>query len=229
MRYELKMVFPETECADIIDRLRWNSHVIREVFFERQVNNIYYDSLDYLDYLENMHGVAERKKCRVRWYGNLRGEVSEPTLELKYKQGMSGGKKTLRLPGFIFADGFSYFHYASEINKILLQCDPASPDSMLISELLSREPSLVNHYTRRYFLTCDGKYRFKLDRDIWYGAPDTAFLPKEDSFGTNSGDLVLELKFSTEDAAGASEIMNELGYRISKNSKYAEGLKSVNW
>ncbi len=40
-------------------------------------------------------------------------------------------------------------------------------------------------------------------------------------------DIVVELKYKNEDALGAANIVQELGFRISKNSKYINGVSNI--
>ncbi len=226
MRYELKMVFPESDYTMIVNRLISSRHAVREIYHERQINNIYFDSLDYSDYRANTHGDSNRKKYRIRWYGDLRGEIASPTLENKYKFGLSGGKKCMRLPSFRFDETFNYYNYTPKLCEIMHR-EAHNPDNMvMVSELLQRNPVLVNSYVRRYFLTGDKKYRITLDKKLWFANPTEAKL-NCGHFGTYEQILVLEIKFDTSEIAGASDLVNELGFRISKNSKYVNGVSAI--
>lgn len=44
-----------------------------------------------LAYQDNLIGISDRMKVRIRWYGALLGLIEEPVLELKIKRGFLGG------------------------------------------------------------------------------------------------------------------------------------------
>ncbi len=226
MRYELKMVFPESEYFAVVNSVLNSRHAVREIYHERQINNIYFDSLDFSDFHANTHGDANRKKFRIRWYGDLSGEIASPMLENKYKTGLSGGKRCIRLPSFCFDETFNYYGYMPRLCE-LMRKEAHNPDNvMMVSELLQRNPVLVNSYVRRYFLTADKKYRITLDKRLWFAHPTEARL-NAGHFGSYEKILVLEIKFNTNDTAGASRLVNDLGFRVSRNSKYVNGLSAI--
>lgn len=91
MRYELKMTFDVMQTQEILNKLLSSSLSFKEIFYERQVNNIYFDTLDYDDLKANIDGLFHRSKFRIRWYGCE--ETFYPILEEKIKQGQLGYKK----------------------------------------------------------------------------------------------------------------------------------------
>ena len=69
-RYERKFTVPNSFCYRIIEQfVKKNTALFREVFHVRQVNNIYFDTANLVAYNENVDGISERRKFRVRWYG----------------------------------------------------------------------------------------------------------------------------------------------------------------
>lgn len=225
MRYELKIVFPVFEKDNILKKMFSNSSMIREIYHERQINNIYFDSLGYSDYLANLHGAALRKKYRIRWYGELHQDILAPTLELKYKQGLVGGKKYVKLPSFSFNSEFSYYDYFSMLRENFAEY--SDEQQFMLGELLSRNPVLVNTYKRRYFLTADEKYRLTLDEDMQFYNFNSAKETSCHTFSYTDPNILSEIKFEPENLDGAAKLVNELGYRIYKNSKYVNGINCV--
>lgn len=225
MRYELKIVFPSLEKDNILKKMFSNSLMIREIYNERQINNIYFDSLGYSDYLDNLHGSAQRKKYRIRWYGELHQDILAPILELKHKQGLVGGKKYVKLPNFSFNPEFSYYEYFSLLRENFVEY--SAEQQFMISELLSRNPVLVNTYKRRYFLTADEKYRLTLDEDMKFYNFNSAKEANYHTFYYADPNILSEIKFEPENLDGAVKLVNELGYRIYKNSKYVNGINCV--
>ena len=49
---------------------------------------------------DNIQGIAERKKTRIRWYNSLFGKIEKPTLEFKVKKGLLGKKISYPIPPF---------------------------------------------------------------------------------------------------------------------------------
>ena len=88
------------------------------------------------------------------------------------------------------------------------------------------QPVLLNHYRRKYFMSRDGRYRITIDSELHYRGVDRItnhFLRDEEQVGEN----VLELKYDREDDADADAITQFFKFRLSKNSKYVNGIKRV--
>ena len=71
LRYEKKYI-----CSDLLTsqaRLVIKSLPSQFIqsFSPRIVNNIYFDSLDKDNYKNNIEGIGDRHKVRIRWYNNL--------------------------------------------------------------------------------------------------------------------------------------------------------------
>jgi len=221
MRRENKFVFHETLSGSIYSALLTSRYFFSEIFTERRVNNIYLDSMTFDNYKDNLNGVQNRVKHRIRWYGeNL--IVEKPILEYKIKQGELGFKDYYPLPGFKFDESFNFETYFSGITA---NSRAQSPENILMHSDLSIEiPTLYNTYRRRYFLSGDGKYRITLDTGILYKRFGGKF---NNAFSFSEDNIVLELKYENEDTSRASMIMQNLGLRISRNSKYVVGIKGI--
>ena len=85
-RFERIFIIPERFAHSIEEVIKSNSAFMRKIFYPRFVNNIYFDDPSFRFYFENIDGVAERMKMRIRWYGNLTGRIKKPVLELKQKK-----------------------------------------------------------------------------------------------------------------------------------------------
>ena len=128
------------------------------------------------------------------------------------------------MPSFDFNAHFSYNEYAAALRKQITENN--GKNDILIGDLLQRNPVIVNHYNRRYFLTGDGKYRITLDNEMWFYNYQSALYGRH-TFGTKDPHIIVEVKFAPEDFAGAIRLINDLGYRIYKNSKYINGINAV--
>ena len=96
-RYERKLIVPEELHSDIFNFIKTHPYRFKEIFNKRKINNIYFDTPEYYFYFCNLIGNQDRTKVRIRWYGNLYGNV-EPILEIKIKSGLVGTKKSFKLP-----------------------------------------------------------------------------------------------------------------------------------
>ena len=85
-RFERKFFITGTIGQSIESIVKLNTAMFSEIFSERLVNNIYFDSENLKNYYANIYGDMERKKIRIRWYGSLFDYVDKPVLELKIKK-----------------------------------------------------------------------------------------------------------------------------------------------
>lgn len=187
-----------------------------EIYQERNINNIYLDTPTLKYYYHNQVGTARREKMRIRWYGDLRGEIARPILEIKKKNGMTGTKRSYPLAPFTMD---------AELNIRSLEMvfkNSELPDD--IREMLTQvRPTLVNRYRRKYFLDFSGDFRVTLDREMSYHPVlDQSVMPviMPEEKGT-----VVELKYDAPLDNEASRISNGFPFRMTKNSKYVKGIE----
>ena len=125
---------------------------------KRTINNIYFDSIDYDSYQANIDGIGSRNKIRLRWYGDMYGQI-KPVLEIKVKQYSLGKKYSYPLPIVQFNRNDSVF----QIKSLLLNSDLPKD---IREHLQYYQPSLLNSYSRRYFLSLDRAVRCTVDFNI---------------------------------------------------------------
>jgi hypothetical protein len=189
--------------------------MFREIFSERQVNNIYLETPELSSYRGAINGAPKRSKTRVRWYGTLWQEKADATLELKSKNGMVGSKYIISLPQMSFGNGFSFEEYRMSITS-----------SIEVNAIITNlQPILVNTYLRRYFSTPDGLCRVTIDRRQRFYSLPIATMGEE--FYISDNRIVLELKFEKQDFYRVANSIQRLGWHISKNSKYVNGVNAV--
>ncbi|GHV54319.1 VTC domain-containing protein [Synergistales bacterium] len=218
MRYEIKYVFAPGHADAVLKTVLRSSYLFKEIYHERQVNNIYLDTPGLSDYRDSVNGASNRSKTRIRWYGPLQ-QRCEPMLEIKRKNGMAGTKKGFLLPEIVFGRTFDYRQYAERIRAI-------GGDSLaFFSELRIKCPSIVNTYHRRYFATPDALCRVTIDWAMrFYGLPEAKL---SDNFYISDPNIVLEIKFKESDLQRVLPFIQSFGYRIGKNSKYVNGVNAV--
>lgn len=217
-RYERKHLVAGFAAVAVDTLIMAHPAVFREAFPPRFVNNVYLDSFDRDSYDSNCAGDAERAKVRVRWYGDLSGALERPTLELKLKRGLLGGKLQYPLPAWRMDAGVS----AAALEKLFGRADLPPRVACALSGL---EPALINRYRRRYFESFDRRFRITLDREIEYYRPRPHDGPLLASADRES--RVVELKYSPEHDDAAATITKHFPFRLSRSSKYANGLAAL--
>jgi len=221
MRYEIKFVLPETFLHSVYNKILTSQYFFSEIFKERRINNIYLDTPTYDNLYDNLNGFPSRTKHRIRWYGGD-SEVGDPILEYKIKKGQLGYKKYYSLPGFKFDINFNYDNYLEKIGKIILGHN--GEYKIMLGDIRVEIPTLYNTFQRRYFLSGNGKFRITADRNITYKGVDRRF---SNAYSFSQNNIVVELKFDDVNIGGAPGIIQELGFRISRNSKYVIGMRGI--
>jgi hypothetical protein len=163
------------------------------------VNNIYLDSPDLDSWHENQYGFPNRKKYRVRWYGDW-DVISSPVLEIKQKENQIGSKTIHPLSGFDLGSLMDETERLKEIFELPPHIYPTS----------------TNCYLREYYESHCGFFRITLDHDLMYGLSYYSnFRPSVASHW-----VIMELKYDLADDDNADWIRQFIPFRRSKFSKY---------
>lgn len=219
-RYERKFHITEMGRAHVESLIRLNPALFSEIYHRRWVNNIYLDTWSMVSYHENLNGSPQdRIKYRIRWYGDLLGQVENPTLELKVRNGDVNRKQSYPLGPLAVGDDLS----SQTIYELFRAADiPAD----LRDGLLKLQPVLANRYRRNYFLSWDGCYRVTIDSDLtYYDTSDQCRRFQFRWFDAHS--VILELKYAVDAAPDANQISQHLPFRLTRNSKYITGVEQV--
>ena len=216
LRCERKFLVGDLSVDELENIILHHPAIFRPVFSERFVNNIYFDSLEFISYHQSIEGLDQRKKVRVRWYGDLSGRIKNPVLETKKKWGNVGKKETRPLSSFEFEDFFSEAESLDLNKKVTL-------NENLKKDLYFLEAKLINRYNRKYFLSANGRYRITLDFNIHF----YPVRPSPSAFFKNTTCepySVLELKYKHINDNEAQKITSHLPFRLAKSSKYVSGV-----
>ena len=218
-RFERKFIIPESFTHSIEEVIKSNSALMRKIFYPRFVNNIYFDNPSFRFYFENIDGVCERMKMRIRWYGNLKDRIKKPVLELKQKHGLTGTKSFFRMPSFNLSDIYQPGFLSSLFQK-------ANLDMRKKNLMLSLKPTLINRYQRKYFLSLDQKFRLTIDDHLEYFPVSS---PEQlSSIGLkDSLSMIMELKYPPIYQLESANITQEFPFRVIKNSKYVRGVQII--
>lgn len=213
-RYERKFLVQNRPHQVVEAVVRRHPAVFRKAYPDREVNNIYFDSADYQSLRDNIEGVTNRTKTRIRWYGDVRGSAVNPKLEFKIKRGLVGTKEIHSLAPIDTADGRIRHNVVDQLRRSTL------PERVGL-HMAMIQPCLLNSYWRKYFVSADGRFRITIDRDLRYYRPKNPWTRRPE---LQRGATVLELKYARADDVAASAIAQALGFRLTRNSKYVTGM-----
>jgi len=220
-RYEIKFVLNEREMTHILSCLNING--AKKNFPDRMINSLYFEYLDQKLARDNLAGISNRCKVRLRYYGDNVLESSDQKLEIKLREGRLGSKiiyplltiknalrqKTLfELSKDIFQEIYnSYFtHYS--INSYLV-------------------PILLIKYKREYYKIYNG-IRITIDKHIkFYNTPHNGKLNSLKPISYNP--YVVEIKFSKNLRLNALNLIQSLNVAPKRHSKYLMGLAKLGY
>ncbi len=218
-RLEIKFNGHELEKDRIRQWLKMHPACFYTPYPDRWINNVYFDTHHYHCYAENLSGGSARTKLRYRWYGQ-HDYPQKGVLEVKCKRNYFGWKLRFN------ADKSPYEKEGGwrDIQHNLIEM--LAPEARIWLES-HPQPVIINRYYRMYFVSKDEKVRATID--IKQRMFDQRYKPYPNiSRAVNSPKtLVLEIKFDRKDTAIASKIMQGLPLRVSRNSKYMIGVKSI--
>jgi hypothetical protein len=216
-RYERKFVLSTLIRAEVEQIILTHPAAFREIHYKRSVNNIYLDTLNLTYYFDNVVGRSDRRKVRVRWYGDMFGDINNPILEFKIKNGQVGHKLSYPLIPLHIDSDFSTDYLRDIFNKSDLP-------EWIKDEVKYLEPSLFNSYTRRYFESFFRDYRITVDDHMIYQdiqRRNNTFLRSV----TDDSHVILELKYNFSADNNAQTITSHLPFHLMKSSKYVNGIE----
>ena len=218
-RYERKFLVDQLDAGQVCAIVKRHPNMFYQPYPPRYVNNLYLDTPDLHNYADNVSGVGQRRKVRVRWYGSLFGDVTSPVLEFKVKDGLVGTKRGYACNGFRMEAGFS----ETGFRRGLSGSDLPGP---VVQTLRTLRVVLCNRYLRRYFATRDGRFRVTVDSEMSYYAvrrTNNRFVHK----CVDHRSVVVELKYQKAYELDADKVAGAFPFGVSKNSKYVTGVEQV--
>jgi hypothetical protein len=165
-------------------------------------------------------GTPDRRKVRLRWYGDTFGEITQPVLEIKIKQGLVGMKQAYPLAGLQLDPHFSD-------NTFQRAADCSSLPAVVQWDLRSLHLVLLNRYYRHYYVSRDGSFRVTLDSELTFykvnGAFGNPFLHRQEC----AGQIIVEIKYDRRYEPMAEQVISFFPFRVTRNSKYVQGVERV--
>ena len=215
LRYEVKLVCAETYLDDVRMWTRLHPAAFFEAYPPRQVNSLYFDSFEVGAFNDNLDGVSQRDKLRLRWYGadmvNVKG-----ILELKSRRSHLGAKAYYPLTTVL---DFGQMSWAEIVQALHTELD------MKFKPWLERfpHPYLITSYQREYYETTDRVVRLTIDYNLLTYEQWLSTSPNLTLSSTLAA-LVVEVKAPREHYRRVSDILSSIPLRVSKNSKYVNGV-----
>lgn len=221
-RYELKFVLDEASHTRALSWLHMDVGAYVS-YPQRHVNSVYFDDPGYSSVRDNLAGISNRKKMRLRWYNENHSpeNVSGAALEIKYRDGRLGKKDKFDLTGIEkeilhtkFRDLFWKVENSMDRNSGFLATNHFSP-------------TLHVSYERKYFERSDGM-RITIDRNIiFYGT-----LPHTKPFENMAvpyPNTVMEIKFAPDRKNSVASALRRLNMTPKRHSKYLTGLAAFGY
>jgi SPX domain protein involved in polyphosphate accumulation len=205
-RYERKWVFDSIDHNQLFILLIRSNFSFASQFVDRKVNSIYFDDEHHTAIRQNIDGVSEKKKYRLRWYGDFRNIIN-PTFEIKKKKGFEVSKKNFELPEMLNYNLFDYNH----IEKIeLLINDKFNFKNKLFA-------ILTTHYLRSYFISSNNLVRSTVDRNL---KSLLLYNNRNLNIIKEYKDIILEFKYDLNLDEHVRKNIGNISSRFSKNSKF---------
>ena len=221
LRYERKYVLDSYVLNNKEDLESILSINLIEQFNKRRINSIYYDTKNYQFAIDNLEGLSNRQKIRIRYYGLL-DEFSSPRLEIKTKLGGVGKKEIFDLNKYeLYNDNFSL----NQLYKLNLV------NRKVLYFLVAIEPKVIVTYQRKYFLSSCERFRLTLDSDISFKKfnINSSYINLNENNFYSFSKKILELKYELKNEPFASQTFKNIPSRISSFSKYLTALNYLGW
>ena len=204
-RFERKWVF-NNNFLDVYNNLLKSKFLFRTNFPDRTVNSIYFDDFNNSCVSENLAGVNEKTKFRLRWYGKNNHILKNPKLEFKVKKNFMNYKIINDLKILDNLD----LRKTKNVNFITKTINSIYKIKTLI-------PVSTTHYDRSYFLSSNNLVRSTLDEQLKVSKfNNDFFIPIFKKFNK----IILELKYEKKYDEYVRKNINDISSRCSKNSKY---------
>ena len=203
-RFERKWIFKNNNFITLVNALIRSNLFFRTQHPSRIVNSIYFDTYNYTSIRQNLDGVSNKKKIRLRWYGE-RDTMVNPAIEIKSKKGFETKKETIKIKEL---DNIKL----NELDKIKEQLNKKLKFKKII------HPVLSTHYNREYFVSLNRKIRATVDYNL-----KSIFLnnlSQIDIVKNFNNNCILELKYPITLDKYVRKNLRDMSLRLSKNSKF---------
>lgn len=219
-RYERKFLVEELNAHQTLMLIKLHPALFYSPYPPRQVNSLYLDSSELEDYYDNVRGTAERKKVRLRWYGEVAGEIPRPVLEYKIKRGQVGTKHRYHLAPLYLGESFGDYQFQQTI-------DASDLPEIVRFSLKGLNIVLLNCYWRHYLSSRDDHYRVTLDTRLTFYKINIPLGNTLNHHQRIHGQVIVELKYDPTHDSTAQRVASFFPFRATRSSKYVQGMERV--
>ncbi len=203
-RFERKYVFKDLTIEQIAINLMTSDFFFREHYPQRDINSIYFDK-NFRSLIENVEGISNREKLRLRWYGNHH-EINSFYVEKKIKENFLSKKKRKKI---------------LLKNNISLYNDIERENILFKNISFDYDPIVFIKYKRIYFISDICPIRATIDYDL----SSIKFFDRKLINEKNIlNDVILEFKYNSDFDDEFRNKITQLNLRFSKNSKYVNSI-----
>ena len=220
-RFERKFFTSDLCEKELEMALKLNSFIFKEIYYQRFINNIYFDTHFLNSYYDNVDGRDNRIKARIRWYGDLFQQIEKPILEFKNKRGLVGFKDSYIINNFVFIPDISTQEVSNILNKSSL------PQNIKLKMDLMN-PVLVNRYKRKYFQSSCKRFRVTIDSALSFYEIDKTnnnLINKK----VEDKAVILEVKYDKKFDEVAGQVTAQLPIILTKSSKFVQGVDLISF
>jgi hypothetical protein len=219
-RYELKLATGLLDVEAVRAALVAAAPALSEVFPERAVHSLYYDTRDLAAFRDHVQGIGRRSKLRARWYGGA--FAGDGALERKSRDGSASLKSVQPL----VLGGPRQTPLIAQLltlpqQSVLSLAETYGPDG---AALWGQTPVVWISYRRRYFAAPSG-LRATLDFSLRAAAVGTLYVPGR--LRALGGDVIVELKAEPHLRDRAADLMARLGWPRVRHSKYVRAVREL--
>ena len=218
-RFERKCVAAGDEASTLTRWLDEQPLAFRPTYPERTVQSLYFDSMQFGSVEDNLAGIVDRTKLRVRWYGDST-DVSHVRFEVKWKNNQLGVKICYPLELHAALDSLQF----TELTRCIRELLPS--EARPLFERMS-EPVLTTRYRRRYFESADGQVRATLDGQIQIFDQYEFAILNTNLPAISPRVAILEVKYPASVDSWVRASIEPLPTRLSRFSKYTVGVQAL--
>lgn len=215
-RYERKFHAPDVSLEQVAMVVANHPAHFVKAFPNRRINNVYFDTADLSDFRAHVLGTDRRRKVRIRWYGESRGQDRPVVLEVKARRGTVGTKRHFALPPLDFDGRIS-------MDAVRAATADGTPAAAMAGFFACAQPALFNSYLRSYFVSIDRRFRITIDTEMEFHIVNDRCYSHVRSYKEERL-RIIELKYGAGDDDDAARIAGRLPFRLTKHSKYVSGL-----
>jgi SPX domain protein involved in polyphosphate accumulation len=217
-RYEIKFVVNDIKLSEFF-RWMWTHTAMATAYPDRIINSVYFDDAGFQSVRDNLAGLPDREKFRLRWYSDEgNGSVKDLKLEKKVRVARLGYKKSAALPDL---ENSLLTRTIGEIQSEISQqfLELGLLDSNVDNTVF---PALHANFVRQYFQDPED-IRVTIDSDINFyhtSSGDRLFNSRPLQFSRK----IIELKFHPALKNSVATMIRPLHLVPKRCSKYLHGV-----